>query len=86
MTDNKVYATARVTVTLEIDASSTWGDDTTNGQMFKQAGEETVQWLRNCIYSRENDEVLRGQHGDATRRIRIVSNPQVTAILTRRTQ
>ena len=42
-------ATAKVTLTVEVAVSSTWGDDCPISQIHKQAAEEAMNILRNHI-------------------------------------
>jgi hypothetical protein len=49
MSTEHTSATARVQITIELPAGSTWGNDCTVDQIYKQAGEETVQALRNIL-------------------------------------
>jgi len=46
MSEQRTIASARVTVTLQVDADGTWGDDCTLKQMHDQAGENAVQQVR----------------------------------------
>ncbi len=62
MADSK--ATAHVTLTVEITVGSTWGDNCTVGQIYKQAAEEALGII---------DRLLGEQ-------IRIVGRPVVTAV------
>lgn len=42
-------ATARVRLTIEIDAGSTWGDDCTARQVYDQASQEARHAVENMI-------------------------------------
>lgn len=49
----KQSAVARVTVTLEIDAASSWGDDCTIAQVYKQAADDAVGRVRSLFNERD---------------------------------
>ncbi len=66
--DNKVSASARVTLTVEVDVGSTWGEACQLKQIHKQASEEAVGALMRHIHS-------------GARGMRIVGKPNVTAVL-----
>lgn len=74
--DPKKTASARVTVTIEIDVRASWGDDCRVGQVHDQASREALGQLRQLI---EAD-------GHALRQMRIVGTPKVVAILATREQ
>ena len=63
-------ATARVTLTVEVDIKSTWGDDCKLDQIYKQAAEEAVNNLQRHIYRSKAPDIV------------IVGQPKVTTILT----
>jgi hypothetical protein len=72
---NRIGATARVTVVLEIDASASWGPGCTVEQIQRQAGQETTFCLLNLL----NASSMRG-------RVRLVTPPTVSAVITREVQ
>lgn len=51
-------AKARVTVTLDIDASSTWGDDCTVGQIKKQALDDANMKLTKALGSQTDIKII----------------------------
>jgi hypothetical protein len=61
-------ATARVTLTVEIDIGSTWGDDCKLSQVYDQAKEQAVTAVKNVFQSR----------------VTIIGVPTVNAIVTHR--
>lgn len=61
-------ATAKVQVTLEIDAGSSWGKDCTVAQVMDQASRESLQRLTATLQA-------------AKTRVRIVGEPKVIAVL-----
>lgn len=63
----EMYATAKVIITLEVDAAS-WNSQSTAEQIFKAAGEEATNKVIGLI---------RNANG---RGIRIVGKPEVTTI------
>ena len=65
-------ATARVTLTVEVDIKSTWGDDCKLDQIYKQAAEEAVNSLTQHIY----------RSGGFGGRIKVVGEPNVMCVLT----
>lgn len=64
-------ATARVRLTIEIDAGSTWGDDCTARQIYDQASKEA----RHAI-----DDMILGSNKIGTR-CKIVGKPEVDMIV-----
>jgi hypothetical protein len=74
--DQKKTASARVTVTVEIDVGSSWGDDCSVGQVHDSASREALGKLRHLI---ETD-------GHALRQMRIIGAPKVVAIIATREQ
>jgi hypothetical protein len=70
--EKKITASARLQVTLDLPAGSTWGSDCSIDQIFRQAGEETVQGLRNLL----------SQHYGPSAR---VIDSKVTAVFAERT-
>lgn len=62
---SQTTCTARVQVTVEIDAGSTWGEDCPMKQVYDQAGRESVMRLRNILA------------GNA----RVIGEPKVVAIM-----
>lgn len=66
-------ATARVQITIEIDAGSSWGPDCTVAQVRKQAGDESVARIMN---------ILR----DSKIRVRLIGEPNVLAVMHGETQ
>jgi hypothetical protein len=65
-------ATARVTLTVEVDIKSTWGDDCKLDQIYKQAAEEAVSSLTQHIY----------RAGGFGGRIKVVGEPNVMCVIT----
>jgi len=66
MTEKKeLFATARVSLTVEVDAAS-WQVESSAEQIFKAAGEEAVQRLH-ILFQKE-------------RGVRVVGNPVVTLV------
>lgn len=61
-------ATARVQVTIEIDAGSSWGPDCTVAQIQQQAGEEATRRLVDLVAA-------------ARVKANIVGTPKVTTII-----
>ncbi len=61
-------ATAKVQITLEVDAGSSWGPDCTVAQVCDQAGRESL-W-------RLTDILTQGKT-----RVRIIGEPRVIAVL-----
>lgn len=68
----KRYATAQVTLTLEINVRSTWGADCSMDQVYKQAEAEALGAIRN--------------HLEPKAHVRVIGTPTVTAILATREQ
>jgi hypothetical protein len=46
---SKIQATARVQITVEVQTESPWGEECDIGQLYKQAGEESVAKLKNYL-------------------------------------
>lgn len=67
---SRIQATARVQLTVEIDAGAPWGEECSIGQLHKQAAEAAQTKLINMLKP--------GEHG----RIKIIGEPKVTGILT----
>jgi hypothetical protein len=67
----KAGATARVQVTVEVDAGSSWGGDCTVEQIHKQAGEQAISLIH--------------RHLNKERGFQIVGQPHVLAVLVART-
>jgi len=63
-----VLATAKVLVTLEVDAGSHWGGDCATQQVFDQAGRETIQRVMNELRK-------------LGPRVRVVGDPKVTMVV-----
>lgn len=61
--------TARVEITLDLPAEASWSDECPCSQVFKAAGEETVNGLRNILYQKY------GQ------RARFVGEPKVILVM-----
>jgi hypothetical protein len=68
----KVTATARVTLTIEIEIPSSWGESCDLAQVHKQASETAVGMLRDH----------HGKHLIGDGRGRIIGQPKVNAIIT----
>ena len=68
---DRVSDHAIVTVTLEIDASSTWGTGCAVDQIHRQAGQETLAALCNLLRANKFN------------RFRVVGQPSVSAIVTK---
>lgn len=66
--EKKIRATARVQVTVEVDASA-WGDDCTIGQLYKQAAEDAKAKLYNTLTQAKCPH-------------RIIGEPKVIGVLT----
>ena len=60
--------TARVTVTLEIEAKSNWNDDVMASQVKKQATEDAIGELNRLV-------------GGSGCRIKVVGEPKVTVVM-----
>lgn len=45
----KLFTTAQIQVTVSVPASGSWGDQCTVEQIYRQAGEETVNKLQRAI-------------------------------------
>jgi hypothetical protein len=60
------HATARVTLTVEVDVRSSWGGDCTVDQVNRQAAEEAVNYVE--------------QAAAKDRRIRVIGRPVVTVV------
>lgn len=67
----KSVAIARVQVTLELDAGSSWGNDCTVQQIYDQAGRESINNLEQILLK-------------AGVRVHIVGEPKVVAVMTER--
>lgn len=65
----KAIATARVTLTIEIDINSTWGETSHISQVFDQATTEAKNAVQNTFKNR----------------CKIIGEPKVEAIVTGRT-
>jgi len=65
----KISAYAKVTVTLEIPAGSSWGPECKMDQIHNQASEEVVEGLNKLIY------------GGHLRGAKIIGTPKVVAIM-----
>jgi hypothetical protein len=61
-------ATAKIQVTVEVDAGSSWGPDCTVAQVRDQAGRESLLRLKNILSQSKTD-------------IRIVGEPKVIAVM-----
>lgn len=66
-------ATAKVQVTLEIDAGSSWGPECTVSQVRDQAGRESLQRLTAVLAA-------------AKTRVKIIGEPKVIAVMHGETQ
>lgn len=62
----KIRATARVQVTVEVDADA-WGEDCSIGQLYKQAAESGVTKLHNMLKEQP---------------YRIIGSPKVIGVIT----
>lgn len=73
MAEKNIKAKAKVRVLIEIDCPSWWSDSTGVDQVFRQAGHESVEGLKNALAA-----------GAARRDIsfRIIGEPTVEAVLT----
>ena len=69
MSDSEIIGTAYVTLKVEITGLGAWGPDCRIDQVQKQAADSAIGYVRNR---------------DLDRRIRIIGNPEVTAVLARR--
>lgn len=63
--------TAHVQLTIEVDASSSWSKDVTADQVFRQAGEETVNAVERIFHERDNVKY----------RMKIIGKPIVTMVM-----
>jgi hypothetical protein len=54
-------AIARVQITLEIDAGSSWGPDCTVSQVHSQASRESVQRLKNILAAAKTRATIIGE-------------------------
>lgn len=61
-------ATAKVQITIEVDAGSSWGPDCTVSQVHNQAGREAVQRLMNTLAA-------------AKTRCRVIGEPKVITVM-----
>jgi hypothetical protein len=61
-------ARAKVTLTVEIEVGSTWGDDCSLSQVYDQAARETIQAVKNIFQ----------------RRVTIIGEPTVDAVMVRK--
>lgn len=71
--EKKVKATARVQVTVEVEDSA-WGGDCSIGQLYKQAGEGSINKVRNLMAS--------GQFSRGDVPFRIIGEPKVIGVIT----
>lgn len=68
----RIGATARVTLTIEVEAGQAWGTECTVEQIHKQAKEAVLGKLRNGIGVAKQEQ----------RGYKIIGDPKVTAVLT----
>lgn len=68
-----VGARAIVTVTVEIAASGSWGPDCSVAQVHRQAGEESVNALRNAL-----------RHAGYSASMRVVGEPEIKTVIVER--
>lgn len=61
--------TARVTLTIELDAGSNWTKDTTMDQIYKQASTETVNRVKNALAKELYHD-----------KVRFIGEPKVVAV------
>jgi hypothetical protein len=71
MAQDQTTARARVQLTIELDAGSTWGNDCTVNQIYDQAGRESVNHVERIFH-------------EAKENIVIVGKPKVTAVFAKR--
>ena len=74
----KCSAHAVVTVTLEVDVGSAWGDDCSVGQVHKQAEDEALNSIR-FVFQEANKHTPH-----CTRGIRVAGVPKVIAVVNTR--
>lgn len=72
MSERKIRTGAVATLTVEIHDLGAWGEDCPMTQVYEQAAEAAVGFLRN---------VAKGQLG----KLKIIGEPKVTAIMAERT-
>jgi hypothetical protein len=46
---SEIHAKARVQITLEVDAGSPWGEESSIGQLYKQAADAGLRNLNNAL-------------------------------------
>lgn len=78
--NERVGATARVTVTIEIDADSSWGSGCTIDQIRDQAIESAMGRLRKAIAA----TIPNDPEEKRPRPIRIIGEPTVAAVIVER--
>jgi hypothetical protein len=66
--EDKPSGCARVLLTIEVPVNSSWGDDCTVGQIYKQAADEALGYIRNLE-----------SHGRPAR-LTVIGEPRVTAV------
>jgi hypothetical protein len=66
----KIHASARVQITVEVDAGAPWGDECTVGQLYAQAAEAGRNNLLNALKA------------GAGASMRIVGEPKIIGIIT----
>lgn len=68
---HRITARAIVTLTLDIDAKSSWGEGCDLAQVHRQAGQETMVRLLDLI------------RREMTRGVRVVGEPKISAVITK---
>jgi hypothetical protein len=71
MTNLEVLATARITVTVEIEVNGTWGGKSDINQVYRQAGNEAVNAFDSALKSPEVRKHVKAQ---------IVGKPEINVI------